>query len=242
MRKNFVTLRMMEHWKNLSKYVVESSSPEIFKTQCNIFLRYLLWWICFRKRAGLDELQSSLIAPIILWFCNTEQCQWSHGLSIISWAVSIYPSALLLVCIQKRVSLEFNVNFQITLRLIFSSLFCWWFHWTLKFLVCGHYVFCKCFQHLMCSHKLPRFNNWPVMDEVRRAKAVCRVLVSRILLWVWLNSVKNTEVLCLPERKGKNTCLDHRFRKFFKFKCEIWLVKSSYSKQLPLQTVLLFLF
>lgn len=94
----------------------------------------------------------------------------------------------------------------------------------------------------MCSYKLPRFNNWPVMDEVRRAKAVCRVLVSRILLWVWLNSVRNTEVLCLPEKKKKRilaSITDSESPSVLK--CEIWLVKSSYSKQLLLQIVLLLL-
>lgn len=58
----------------------------------------------------------------------------------------------------------------------------------------------------MCSYKLPGFNNWPVMDEVRRAKAVCRVLVSKLLLWVWLTSTSNTEVLCLTKEKDKGYC------------------------------------
>jgi len=32
MRKNFFTLRVMEHWNRLPREVVESPSPEIFKT------------------------------------------------------------------------------------------------------------------------------------------------------------------------------------------------------------------
>lgn len=58
----------------------------------------------------------------------------------------------------------------------------------------------------MCSYKLPGFNNWPVIDEVRRAKAACRVLVSKLLLWVWLTSTSNTEVLCLTKEKEKGHC------------------------------------
>jgi len=33
MRKNFFTLRVMEHWNRLPREAVESPSPEIFKTR-----------------------------------------------------------------------------------------------------------------------------------------------------------------------------------------------------------------
>jgi len=48
MRKNFFTLRMMEHWNRLPSEVVESPSLEIFKTcldavLCSLVLVSLLW-------------------------------------------------------------------------------------------------------------------------------------------------------------------------------------------------------
>jgi len=42
MRKNFVTLKFMEHWNRLPKEVVESPSLEIFKTRLHEVLCSLL--------------------------------------------------------------------------------------------------------------------------------------------------------------------------------------------------------
>jgi len=42
MRKNFFTLRVMEHWKRLPREVVESPSLEIFKTHLDLVLCSLL--------------------------------------------------------------------------------------------------------------------------------------------------------------------------------------------------------
>ena len=42
MRKNFFTLRVMEHWNRLPKEVVESPSLEIFKTHLDKVLYNLL--------------------------------------------------------------------------------------------------------------------------------------------------------------------------------------------------------
>ncbi|GAB0197120.1 hypothetical protein GRJ2_002177300 [Grus japonensis] len=45
MRKNFFTLRVTEHWNRLPREVVESPSPEIFKTHLDVILCNLLWVI-----------------------------------------------------------------------------------------------------------------------------------------------------------------------------------------------------
>jgi len=43
MRKNFLTLRVMEHWNRLPREVVESPSLEIFKIRLDKVLCSLLW-------------------------------------------------------------------------------------------------------------------------------------------------------------------------------------------------------
>ena len=43
MRKNFFLLRVTEHWNRLLREVVESPSPEIFKTFLDTVLCSLLW-------------------------------------------------------------------------------------------------------------------------------------------------------------------------------------------------------
>ena len=43
MRKNFFTLRVMEHWNRLPRAVVESPSLEIFKTRLDKIPCSLLW-------------------------------------------------------------------------------------------------------------------------------------------------------------------------------------------------------
>jgi len=41
MQKNFLTVRVMEHWNRLPREVVESSSMEIFKTHLDAYLHDL---------------------------------------------------------------------------------------------------------------------------------------------------------------------------------------------------------
>jgi len=65
-RKNFFTLRMMEHWNRLPREVVESPSLEIFKTHLDEVLCSLLWVTLLRQGVGLDDPQRSLPTPNIL--------------------------------------------------------------------------------------------------------------------------------------------------------------------------------
>ena len=58
MWKNFLTVRVTEHWSRLPREVAESPSREIFKTYLDIF-------ICVTS-GGLNDLLRSLPTPAIL--------------------------------------------------------------------------------------------------------------------------------------------------------------------------------
>jgi len=49
MRKNFFPLRVTEHWNRLPREVVDSPSPEIFKTLLDAVLCSLLWVTLLRQ-------------------------------------------------------------------------------------------------------------------------------------------------------------------------------------------------
>lgn len=54
MRKNFITLRVTEHWKRLPREAVEYPSPEIFKTYLDTFMYNLPQGDFFCR--GLDAM------------------------------------------------------------------------------------------------------------------------------------------------------------------------------------------
>jgi len=66
MRKNFITLRVTEHWNRLPREVVESPSLEMFKTHLDVVLCSLLWVTLLWKGFGLDDPQRSLPTDTIL--------------------------------------------------------------------------------------------------------------------------------------------------------------------------------
>ena len=66
MRKNFFTLRVTEPWHRLPREVVESPSPEIFKTHLDKVLCSLLWVTLLQQAVGLGDPQRSLPTPNIL--------------------------------------------------------------------------------------------------------------------------------------------------------------------------------
>ena len=88
MQRNFFTVRVMEHWNRLPRWVVDSPSLEIFKT-C---LCSLVWGTCFA--GGLDSMISRApFQPLqfcdsaILWRCDSvTSCQLDltpHSLYVI---------------------------------------------------------------------------------------------------------------------------------------------------------------
>ena len=66
MQKNFVMVRVTEHWNRLPREAVESPSLEIPKTCLDTYLCDLLWGTCFSRRVGLVDLLRSLQNPRIL--------------------------------------------------------------------------------------------------------------------------------------------------------------------------------
>lgn len=63
--KNFFALRVTEYWNELPVEVVKSSSLKILKTCLDTFLYNLLFGICFSRKVGLHDLQTSLSTPMI---------------------------------------------------------------------------------------------------------------------------------------------------------------------------------
>ena len=70
MRKNFLTLRVMEHWNRLPGEVVDSPSLEIFKTHLDKVLCSLLW-VTLLWQGGWTrwptEVPSNPYHSVILW-------------------------------------------------------------------------------------------------------------------------------------------------------------------------------
>ena len=64
-RKNFYTVKVVEHWNRLPRGVVESPL-EIFKTQLDAYLCNLLQGTCFSKEVRFDDLMRFLSNPVIL--------------------------------------------------------------------------------------------------------------------------------------------------------------------------------
>ena len=76
MRRNFFTVRVMEHWNRLSREVVHSASLEIFKTHLDAYLCSLLQGACFGR--GLDSMISrGPFQP--LQFCDSVIPRILHG-------------------------------------------------------------------------------------------------------------------------------------------------------------------
>ena len=69
MRKNFFALRVTEPWNRLPREVVESPSPEIFKTRLDAVLCSLLWVTLLRQGGWTrrpTEVPSNLYHSVIL--------------------------------------------------------------------------------------------------------------------------------------------------------------------------------
>ena len=56
MRKNFFTVRVMEHQNRLPREVVECPSMEIFKTHQDAYISNLLWGTSFSMGVELNDL------------------------------------------------------------------------------------------------------------------------------------------------------------------------------------------
>jgi len=66
-RKNFFTLRVMEHWNRLPRDAVDSPSLEIFKTRLDkVLCKPALGDPVSARGGGLDDPQRSLPTPTIL--------------------------------------------------------------------------------------------------------------------------------------------------------------------------------
>ncbi|RMC16107.1 hypothetical protein DUI87_08316 [Hirundo rustica rustica] len=66
MTKNFFTMRMAEHWNRLPVEVVKSSSLEALKIHVDVFLCHLLKVTLPWQGVGLEDLQRSIPALMIL--------------------------------------------------------------------------------------------------------------------------------------------------------------------------------
>ena len=66
MKKNFITVRVTEHWNRFLSEVVESPSLEIFKTRLDAVLCSLVWVTLLQQGVGLGDPQRALPTPTIL--------------------------------------------------------------------------------------------------------------------------------------------------------------------------------
>ena len=71
MRKNFFTLRVMEHWPRLPREAVESPSLEIFQPHLDAVLCSLLWVTLLGQGVGLGDPQRSPPTPAMLGFWDS---------------------------------------------------------------------------------------------------------------------------------------------------------------------------
>lgn len=86
MQKNFVAVRVTEHWNSLPSEVMESPSLEILTTHLKTFLCNLLWGIFFSGGEGEGKIQR-FFQP--LWFY--EICVW---LEVLMACIRMIPGRI----------------------------------------------------------------------------------------------------------------------------------------------------